>query len=211
MGCKVITLQINMTAINVVGLVINGQIPGATLAAVQQTMEQAKEIIAKEVAQDINLPFQEIQPSVRTNAAKRPTVALMRGNLFLSNRPVPLRKFSPVQTRYGVQVRVYRSGSAKFYRSAFGPDVPRLGRGVFRREGRKRLPIERLPGVKLGDDRIALAAMERAEPEIKQLLQRNVKFHIDQALAAARLGRAVYGRVQVEMQDEVDGQRMVNF
>ena len=65
---------------------------------------------------------------------------------------ISLGKFGAKQRKEGVAVQVKKGGAPKVIKHAFGPKIPRLGKGVFTRQNpkdstvSKRLPIFRLYG-----------------------------------------------------------------
>lgn len=179
---------------------ISGQLPGLTQAAVQETLDEGREMLVEELTNQINAPHEEINPRVGRTIAKRPTRLVMEGQIFLKSAPIRLKFFKPVQGERGVFYHPYRSGSAKFVPSAFGPNIPRLGRGVFRREGRARTPIEKVPGMVLTEDPVAADAVQSVENRLPDLLSENVEKHVNIMFEGLNRGQTVYGIVYVEME-----------
>lgn len=195
-------LQINVDMIRMLekhdGLLFMGeQIAGLAHAATEATLEEARQLVVEELHLELNCEREEIAERVRASQVVRPQRTFVTGAVYLTPKKIPLRRFSPAQTHAGVVVRKYRAGQTEFYPSAFGPEISRLGRGVFRRTGRSRLPIERLPGVDLTQEPGAVAALKRAEKEVPEILERNTRRLAGQLREAATSGRGLFDRVHV--------------
>jgi hypothetical protein len=114
---------------------------------------------------ELNCPVGQIQSRVEVTPA---TASNPYGELAIMDKPlIKTRHFSPVQTRRGVYYRPYRKGSGEYVRHGFGPNIRRLGRNVFVREGKKRMPIRMVPGVSLADAARRIRLEERIRPFIE--------------------------------------------
>lgn len=150
------------------------QLPAYLQTAVQDTLDEGRELLVDELEQAINAPREVLNTRVGRTMARNPVRPRYEGDIFIKATPIALKVFSPRQGEKGVYYRPYRSGSTKFVRGAFGPDIRRLGRGVYKRQGRKRLPIQRESGLSLADDPIAMGAVDAASAQMDGLLWENV-------------------------------------
>lgn len=176
---------------------VSDQLPGAMEAAVKDTLKEAEREAENEVHREINAPLWEIAKVIYAGNVRRATRLVVKGQIGVTRRRISLTKMNPVQTPAGVTYFPYRSGGGKQIRSAFGPNIRRLGNGVFRRTGRTRTPIKKEPGFMLQRDRRVRIAMQRAEKKIDRLLLRNADKHVEKLLEASTSGRTIYGPVQV--------------
>ncbi len=62
---------------------------------------------------------------------------------------VDLEAFEAKQTPEGVEVIIYRYGTPLLYEGAFGPERPRLGKGIYHRISQARFPIKKIKELKL--------------------------------------------------------------
>ncbi len=95
---------------------------------------------------------------------------------------VDLEAFEAKQTPEGVEVTVYRYGPPMLYLDAFGPDRPRLGRGIYHRISRARFPIKKIKELKLVQDK-----------EVAKVIEQNQKAIDRSAILAieSRIGKAI--------------------
>lgn len=150
------------------------------LSAVQDTMRESRDELTQSITAEINAPESVIRSRVGMTDVKWDSRFRMSASVFVRPRPIKLKFFSPVQGELGVFYRPYRTGSTQFIRSAFGPNIRRLGRGVFKRTGKKSLPIEREPGLSLTSDPVALQAVAISSGKIGDMLEKNVDRQIQQ-------------------------------
>lgn len=190
---------------------ISSQIPGAIEAAVEDTREQAEEYVTDAIHRQIAAERPVIRSRVGSTETKRKTRLVLSSTVYVSPRPIALNQFPRKQTGAGVLVSVFRRGGGRVYRNAFGPDIPRLGRGVFRRKGKSRTPIKRVPGFVLANNRAIEAAVRSAQPATEQFLQKRIDYHIARMLRATTSGRTIYRRVYVQQVDAESGVRSVGF
>lgn len=172
-------------------------VPGVAAIGYEATddaLDELKELAAIEVGSEFTCDKREIESRIGRTKPRRRTRVLVEGGLYFHRRAIPLRKFRTRQTDRGVLVSKYTKGSAKLIRSAFGPEIPRLGRGVFKRKSKSRTPIQRQPGVSLKKDKMALAAMDRVEQQAEAIFYKHAKKHADRAIAAATRGVTLYGQ-----------------
>ena len=93
----------------------------------------------RSLAQQSSIPRGAVNVATRFMFATRNTMATVTSG---TGRHLPLSFFSAKQFSYGVRAKIW--GRAQTFRSAFV--VKRYGSGVFKRNGKARLPIEQLWG-----------------------------------------------------------------
>lgn len=192
---------------------LSDQLPGAAAAAVGDTLDICRVRVIDELETQFNAPREELAQRVGRSEVERPQRQFIQGKVFLRGRPLSLRLFKPAQHAKGVVYRPYTSGGMRLVPHAFGPEINKLGRGVFRRKGKERKPIEKLPGLKLTDDPVAEAAMEKVAGEMPQILQAQSEKYMGKLLDAINEGRVdAFGRIHVSQQrDAEDGVRYTGF
>lgn len=84
-------------------------------------------------------------------ASMERTAETITGSLYIDDTyTAPINAFTAEQTDKGVMVYLNMFGDSRiFYEGAFGPEIPRLGRNIYKRITRKRLPIEKIADLKL--------------------------------------------------------------
>lgn len=92
-----------------------------------------------------------------------------------------LGKFKVKQVDEGVQVEVIK-GSPKTIKHAFGPKILRLGKGVWQRQTKSRLPIIRRlgpgPAVMLRSRQISKAVTDFINQKFKSIMDREIKYFL---------------------------------
>lgn len=211
-----IEVQTNLIELQETAAILNlisDQLPGAAAAAVEDTLDICRVRVIDELEQQFNAPREELAQRVGRSEAKRPRRQFIEGTVFLRGRPLSLRLFKPLQGERGVIYRPYKSGSARMVPGTFGPNIPKLRGGVFERKGKDRLPIRKLPGLKLTTDDVAQAAIEKVKGEANEILEQREKARIAELLQAINEGRVdAFRRIHVSQdRDVADGQRFTGF
>jgi hypothetical protein len=174
-------------------------VPGTLAEATADAAAAIRGSVIDELAQTYNADDRELSSRVYVSV-KQDSITV-----GLKSRPIPLKRFPTQQTDRGVSVRVYRGGRAEFFPSAFGPNIRRLGRGVYRRQGRARLPIKRMPGISLTKDRAAKGAVERAQRQAEIIVGQRTRSYKEQllfgALQPGQKTPTVAGRLLAEARD----------
>lgn len=126
----------------------------ATVSGINDTVKQLRTQVKKEARKHFAAKAKYIMRRTWTQKAKR---GKARGAVYFGTRhKLPLRAFPKRQTRKGVSVQVLKGGKRTMYGGAFivkgqrkteTSRGPRYDVGVFRREGRDRLPIKRVDGI----------------------------------------------------------------
>jgi hypothetical protein len=89
-----------------------------------------------------------------------------------------LSYFKPIQTAVGVSIIIYKRRGITQIRSAFGPNIPRLGHNVFKRKGKARLPIRKLPGVSVASVYLRANLLERQAADGMTHMKKQVSLYI---------------------------------
>ncbi len=211
-----IEVQTNLIELQETAAILNlisDQLPGAAAAAVEDTLDICRVRVIDELEQQFNAPREELAQRVGRSEAKRPRRQFIEGTVFLRGRPLSLRLFKPIQGERGVIYRPYKSGSARMIPHAFGPNIAKLNHGVYRRKNKRRDSLKKLPGLKLTDDAVAQAAVEKVSGEADEILRQRERVRIDELLQAINEGRVdAFRRIHVSQdRDVADGQRFTGF
>jgi hypothetical protein len=169
------------------------QLPGATVAAINDTLVELREQAVATLGGIVNAPREQISSRVLIEPAARTTRIAAAGAIYISQLPIPLKHLSPEQSAAGVTYSPV-TGTNKTIKHAFGPDIPRLGRGVWRRVGKSRTPIEKVPGgFNMARSKVVKAALGRVVSQAGPILQRNLDARITHFLTELQSGRRTYG------------------
>lgn len=194
-------------------ILLSDQLPGAGAAAVDDALDECQDRVADELDAQFNAPREDLAARVGRTEVKRPQRQFIEGSVFLKSKPLSLRLFKPAQHELGVVYRPYTSGSARLERHAFGPDIPKLHGGVFKRTTKKPLPIKRADGLVLTNDPVAKASIAKVEADSEAILDAHVKKHITRLFAAiARGATNEYGLIHVSQDKDIgEGERYTGF
>lgn len=151
---------------------------GAMASAADDAAKEVRTVLADELASKINAPEVDLQSRIESTEPVAITRTKVELNVSVSGKRIPLKTFSPTQTTGGVVYNPYVSGRAKVLRHAFGPDINRLGRHVYRRETNRRLPITKVPGLSLKTDRVAKQAIRDTQQKVPEILRRHLAKHV---------------------------------
>lgn len=161
---------------------------GAMALALEDTTKEAMPLFVDELDAAVNTTRDELSQRVGSTEPVARDRFRIQAIVYVTKRPIPLKRFGPVQTSSGVIVKPFASRPAKVFRSGFGPNIPRLGRNVFVREGRKRLPIKIMKGVVLKDHDVTAEAAASARTAVRAAFSRNMKRRLNE-LAAVQAGQ----------------------
>lgn len=166
---------------------------------INDTARHTRTLISKDVREILPLKKRTVDAAIRVRYARA------RYNRFadvdvLDGRKLSLRNFQPRQTKAGVTVvldkRAGRSlatahtkdGARVSTAGAFGPKIQALQKGVFRRVGKKRLPIEKLFGPTVYDtvtaESIDAHASRTAEIYLARRFEQRLRLAFDETPAA---------------------------
>ena len=142
----------------------------ARVSAINDTTRNLRSDASKEIRSSLRAKKKDVDKRLRI---ERATPSKPSGSLTIRSRPLSLSAFKPRQTKQGVSVKIRKGGATKKIKGAFGPKIPRLGGGVYKRVGRARLPIRKLPGIDLAAEAKAVGAVERAKQQVAPKFQNN--------------------------------------
>lgn len=184
----IIDVRIDEAAANRVQAQLAGVHQGferAISGGINDTLKRTKTRISSRVRKRIMIKKRDIDEHIETSRAN---VKRFAGRIRLEkSQRLSLKRFGARQTRRGVSYRIARSGGRQRITDAFGPEIDRLGRHVYRRVGKGRFPIRKLLGpspwgvyVKAGMHsstlRFSRAMLnERIEGRIHGILQKHAK------------------------------------
>jgi hypothetical protein len=119
---------------------VANNIARAQSRAANRTATSTRAFFSKETRKQVNVKAARLKKSTRIRRARpsRPTAAI-----DVSGQHVPLIDMGARPTNLGVTVRQYRGSARTLLGGAFIQVMPKNGRrGVFRRRGKRRLPID---------------------------------------------------------------------
>jgi hypothetical protein len=169
------------------------QLPGATVAAVNDSLIEIQEKVVDALGGVVNAPRSQVENKILIEPASRTSLIAATGSIYISRELIPLKYFNPIQGTKGV---VYSpvSGVSKTVRNAFGPGIQRLGNGVWRRQGRSRLPIEKVPGFSMFKSKIVKATVARVVSQSESILKRNMDARVNEFMTNLQRGvRLTFG------------------
>lgn len=142
-----VTMKLDAESLNRLGNMLSGIKGGLEKAIARASRRVAKQgvtFISSDIRDKVSIKKKELDKRVlhaKQKGKTGQTVTLEYTPRF------PLKYFGAKQTKKGVTYKIPKSGKKSLARGAFGPEIPRLGRHVFRRVGANRLPIQPLFGV----------------------------------------------------------------
>lgn len=162
---------------------ITAQLPTAIATGVNSTAKKARNEAAKTIRKELGsrVPLKAIRAAAtaKSTATKTRLSAVMALN---NGRPISLRYFNPVQTKKnGVSVRLNRAIKGKAGKTLIANAFvsQRLGKKVFVRAGKSRLPIVEQFGPSPGDFIEALgikqSSVKLIETELPKRINRKVR------------------------------------
>ena len=117
------------------------QLPRATNWALNETGKKVQSQIIKEVAQQAGVTQKALKPP-RFFASAKSRLQTLAFVISIRFGAIPLKEFGAVQNKQGVRAKAW--GQRKTYKGAFIVDS--IGRNVFKRRTKARLPIDKLHG-----------------------------------------------------------------
>ena len=162
-------LQWNSEALEKNLLLARERIQVAITSAIRDGSRETKEVAVREFAAKLRCDRRLIEKRITT---ERVTIYRARGTVRILARRIDLKHFNPMQQKKGVSVT---TDKARFYRRAFGPNVPRLGGNVFVRDQKSRLPIRKIPGVSLVNVGDSSGITHKLEVYFRTTVRRKIK------------------------------------
>ena len=112
---------------------------------------------------------------------KKTNSEILPAKIIGYDQGLSLGKFKNKQVDSGVQVEV-KKGFPKIVLHAFGPKISRLGKGIFIREGKSRLPIKRLLGpgaaAMLRQPEVMKKTIAFINSKFKSIMEHEIKFFL---------------------------------
>lgn len=87
---------------------------------------------------------------------------------------VPLRAFRARQTPEGVSIEVTRGMTSMVFEGAFGPEIPKLNRNIYKRAGKNRFPIRKLRDLQVSKIDGVKDAFDRGTAQAKAVMTRKL-------------------------------------
>lgn len=147
------------------------------VSAINATAKRTVNLLAKEVGKEIAVPQKDIKQGISVTrkaiAEKLSAQVTQQESARLS-----LKRFGANQTKEGVTYRISKTKGRKFLKSAFTPEV--LGNHVYKRQGKSRLPIQKLHGpspwgITVKNKLDTLIAGRDVEPELIKQIDRRIR------------------------------------
>ena len=160
---------------------LGNEAPRAIVRALNRTIASVRTLVIREIADDTGLANKDIRPSIGVTNA---TFSRPAARLVVTGRRIPLIAFDARQTLRGVTY-IGRRGRGEI-RGAFIATMASGHRGVFKRRGVARLPIDELKGPSLPfvmTKRWSRAMTMRAN----ELLQANAQHEVTFLLRGQRI------------------------
>ena len=149
------------------------QIPKETMIVLNLTAKDHKRAISKRVRSFVAIDTKGANESI---AIKKAT----KGRLTATVRIDPgfrpsLKRFKAKQTKAGVSYKIDKKGGRKTVAGAFGPNIPRLGNHVYKRENGK---LKQLRGVSLWGVYLKRNMIYWSDKEVREALEKQVQRRI---------------------------------
>lgn len=154
--------------------------------AVNRTMEQAQTAMNREIRKDYNLRAKDVRERLSlSKAVFRGGSLAVEATLTASgsrrgSRSANVMLFDAKQVKAGVSVRIKRGGSKKVIAGAF---IGNKNRTVFRRTGKKRLPIEPVQTIDVPQmftsKRVNQAVIRVIEQKFPEVFAQQLKFALN--------------------------------
>lgn len=171
---QVISLRLNSAAAQRTIARLRDVAPQRIARSLNRAGVSARTLLVREVARDLALKQSDVKPHIVTRDARPDTLTF---SMEVSGARLSLKVFGARQTRKGVTANTGRG--RQVYPGAF--IMARNGH-VFKRQGRARLPIDKLHGASLPHvfDKHAPAALARGEEQLVKNVIHELKFATSQ-------------------------------
>jgi hypothetical protein len=163
---------------------IKGGMEKAIARASKRVASGAKTKVSKELRQVVAIKAGDINKTLKTTNHKRGAVFAI-----LETDRIPLKYFGARQTAKGVSYKLDKAKGRSFIAGAFGPNIPRLGNHVFKRQGKARKPIVKLFGVSTWAVFIEKKMYKPTEGDIQKKFEDRLKHEIGYLIAKAKAKR----------------------
>lgn len=122
------------------------QAPKIFVRALNETAKHGERIIARQITQELNVRNRDLRKGtkhfrgIRTRRAHAGR-GIFEAGVSITGAPIPVIFYNPRQTRQGVSFKALKRRPRKTIRHAFIAEMSTGHVGVFKRRGRKRLPL----------------------------------------------------------------------
>jgi len=121
---------------------IKGGIDKAIVRAVNETAKEVKTEMSSRIRDEVNIKKRDIDKKIVIyKGSSKFQAAKIRMSASRKHR-IGLKYFGARQSAKGVTYAIRKGGGRTLIEGAFGPKIPRLGRQVFKRVGKQRLPLK---------------------------------------------------------------------
>lgn len=160
------------------------QVPKDIATAINKTRDSGISGIAKAIYQEIVVTQKVIKENLKKGSKATPSHLGSKVTIQHSKR-IPLKEFKASQNPVGVKYKIKRGGGMRMRKSAFmgpkpGAIARRLGGHAFRREGKSRLPIQKMMGVSpwgvFVKKKMLKPTTQAMEAELKKQIERRIRF-----------------------------------
>ncbi len=151
----------------------------AVAGAINDTAKHEKTFISSLIREEVNIKKKDVDQYIKVQRAT-PTAKGLAAQVTLNKTArIPLKYFGATQTKKGVTYRIGKSGGRTRIPDAFGINIPRLGGNVFRRVGKKRLPIVKLLGPSAWGVFTKHGMDKKLPPDADKYLSDRLKYRLD--------------------------------
>lgn len=163
----------------------------ATLSTTNKLAQQGLTEARKTIREEYNIKLRDITTNSkgkRVTYYERAKVLSEPASIVGLEQGISLGKFGARQKKEGVAVQVKKGSVPKVIKHAFGPKIPRLGKGVFTRRNpndltvSKRLPIFRLYGpgaaVMMNNKKVLASVKAFVRAKYAIILEQEMKFRL---------------------------------
>jgi hypothetical protein len=163
----------------------------AQLAAVQMELRDLPKGLSRAMSQSINDTTKQVRGQMASDLTK--SIAMKRGDVvqlisrtnakptllaanvhMRESERVPLARFGARQTASGVSYKIKKKGGRSRIASAFGPNIAKLNKQVFRRTDKSRLPLTKLFGPSPAVAFIGEGLEKKTEVDASAMLSKNL-------------------------------------
>ena len=146
--------------------------------ALNKTAVSGRKITVDEVRKEINIKAGAARKQV---SLRRSRPSTLKSVLLVKHKPIPLAAYAGVrQTKKGVSVQMMKSKPRKLFKGAFIATMPSGHRGVYRRKGKGRLPIQELygPNVQSVFVEKVLLIQDKTLPVLEKNLDHEIRYEL---------------------------------
>ena len=151
------------------------KLPKQVEIVINNTAKGQVKTIAKKIGAEIVIAQKEIKKFLRLEKKALASEDEISANLFIRGQArIPLKRFKARQIKMGVSYKISKRKGTKKVKSAFGPKIQNLGKHVFMRESKERVPIRKLYGPSILAVYLKNGMLEQSEIEIAMEMEKQV-------------------------------------